>query len=259
MPTPRFISPPNARSAFTLVELLVVVGVIVVLVGLLVPALAGVQRQSRTASDLSALRTLSMAHTAYMNVHKEHFVDAGLPHGGAGSPLASFVTTLRPFLDHPIALRGPLDQSSRWPADQGGSADPALGPIRVTSYGLNNYISRNYSPAAALDGPGAGCDRLTEVRKPDETVCFLLMTEEGDFALADHPHVETWCGLSETQVPTMAATQVAINAVDRYKPARPSLSNYSFLDGHTRTHEFDDLWIDCNRNRFDPDPQAPTS
>jgi len=235
-----------------LVELLVVVGVVVILVGLLAAAVGVVQRQARVARDLAALRALSMAHVSYMNVHKDHFIDAGLPHGGIGSPSASFVTTLQPFLDHPIALQSPLDQSSRWPADQGGTADPSLGPVRITSYGMNNHLSRNYSPAAALEGPGAGSDRLGEVQHPADTVCFLLMAEEGDFALADHPHVETWCGLLDEQVPTMASTQVAIAAVDRQKPARVSLSNYAFLDGHARTHEFDDLWTDCQHNRFDP-------
>lgn len=244
-----------SQRAFTLVEMLVVVGVIVVLVGLLVPALAGVQRQSRAANDLATLRSLSVAHAGYMNAHKDHFVDVGLPHGGIGSPNASFVTTLRPFLDHPVALRSPLDQSSRWSADQGGTADPALGPVRITSYGMNNHLSRNYSPLAAIEGPGAGSDRLGEIQRPAEMVCFLLMTEEGDFALADHPHVETWCGLSDEQAPTIAATQVAITAVDRQRPARASLSNYAFLDGHCRTHEFDDLWTNCERNRFDPQLQ----
>jgi len=236
-----------------------VIGVIVILIGLLVPALAGIQRQSRVASDLGAMRSLSMAHAAYMNVFKDHFVDAGLPHGGIGSPQASFVTTLKPYLDHPIALRGPLDQSSKWPADQGGTADPALGPVRLTSYGINNHLSRNYSPLAALEGPGAGCDRLNEVPRPGATVCFLLMTEEGDFALADHPHVETWCGLSGEDTPSTAATQVAINAADRQRPSRPSLSNYSFLDGHARTHQFSEVWTDCEHNLFDPALQGPTS
>ena len=253
MPILRSSSTLRVRRAFTLVESLVVFGVIVILLGILLSALAGVQRRSRATSDLAGMRSLSMAHTAYMNVFKDHFVDAGLPHGGVGSPQASFVTTLQPFLDQPIALRGPLDQSSRWSTDQGGSADPALGPVRITSYGLNNYISRNYSPAAALEGPGAGRDRLTEVRRPAEVVCFLLMAEEGDFAVADHPHAETWCGLPDEDVPIMAATQVAINAIDRETPARASLSNYSFLDGHSRSHEYDDVWVDCNRNLFDPD------
>lgn len=241
--------------AFTLIELLVVLGIIVLLVGLLSVGISAVQKRSRAMADLSNLRGLSTAHAAYMNVFKDHFVDAGLPHGGIGNVKNSFVETLRPYYGGPMSLHSPLDQSAMWPSELGGSAQsPSSGsttPVRQTSYGLNNYLSRNYSPMVALGGTGAGVDSMNGVRDPGRTVCFLLMTEQGPYATADHPHIEQWCAVPATSVAPLAATQVAINAVDRQPPARPSTSNWSFLDGHVATMEFDDVYEDCEHNRFD--------
>ena len=242
--------------AFTLIELLVVIGIISILVGLTFPAIGMVQRYSHIAGDLSNLRGLSIAHAAYMNVFKDHFVDAGLPHGGIGNVKNSFVQTLRPYYGGVMSVKSPLDNSPHWSQDVGESGTPvgsgASAAYRQTSYGLNNYLSRNYSPMVALGGAGSGVDSMNGIGDPSKIVCFLLMAEEGAFAAADHPHIEEWCPLAATDAPKFASSQVAINAADRQAPTRPSKTNWSFLDGHVATMEFDDVYEDCEHNRFDP-------
>ena len=58
---------PRSRTGFTLVELLVVVGVIALLIGFLLPALNKARESARKAKCLSNLRQLAMAATQYAN------------------------------------------------------------------------------------------------------------------------------------------------------------------------------------------------
>jgi prepilin-type N-terminal cleavage/methylation domain-containing protein/prepilin-type processing-associated H-X9-DG protein len=65
------------RRAFTLVELLVVIGIIAVLIGMLLPALNRAREQARSAKCLSNLRQLAMATLGYCNYNKGRFPGQG--------------------------------------------------------------------------------------------------------------------------------------------------------------------------------------
>ncbi len=62
---------------FTLVELLVVIGVIAVLIAILLPALTKAQRQARSIACLSNLRQLGMAHQLYLSENRNTIIPAG--------------------------------------------------------------------------------------------------------------------------------------------------------------------------------------
>ena len=83
--------PRRRREAFSLVELLVVIGIIAVLIALLLPTLAKAREQSRRTKCLANLRTIGQAMFLYANNNKDRLPNGNPPRVWSDSAAADWV------------------------------------------------------------------------------------------------------------------------------------------------------------------------
>jgi prepilin-type processing-associated H-X9-DG protein/prepilin-type N-terminal cleavage/methylation domain-containing protein len=87
----------SGRGGFTLVELLVVIGIIALLIGILMPALTRAREQANAVKCAANLRTQGQAMTMYLQQYR-HYPGQGV--FGLGPPSAIWPVRLRAFLNN---------------------------------------------------------------------------------------------------------------------------------------------------------------
>src|SRR6187397_514637 len=103
---------------FTLVELLVVIGIIAVLIALLLPSLLKAREQAQRVQCMSNLRQMVIACTAYASEHRgwypgphKHSRPNALkdPFTGAAPEVADLRNLFRPYVKNPAVLYCPAN------------------------------------------------------------------------------------------------------------------------------------------------------
>jgi prepilin-type N-terminal cleavage/methylation domain-containing protein/prepilin-type processing-associated H-X9-DG protein len=246
------------RRGFTLVELLVVVGVIAVLIALLLPVLSAARRQGRVVVCLSNLRQLSAAFQLYVNENKgrglqevwelgpltleDHLLPPDRPRGVQSEAMFCPETT-----EPPVKLQGGGDPQNFWYIGETfrpwGMADaPYLerlnAPFRGSSYGMNGWLIHvSGRPPISDDGPYKRDMYIALPAKESSRVpLFADATWAYTFPLHDDPPPRN---LNPHRVDgNMAYSLPRVVCIPRHGRA----VNIVFLDGHARTVPLAELW-----------------
>jgi prepilin-type N-terminal cleavage/methylation domain-containing protein/prepilin-type processing-associated H-X9-DG protein len=175
------------RKAFTLVELLVVIGIIALLVAILLPALNRAREQANQIKCLSNVRQLGMAFQMYADANKGRFPFAA---GNLATvvddedwiwwqetPVAPTPATWqnngRPVVDPKQSAIAPYmggfnPQSFRCPSDDGTN--------RLSTGPSGGYYRYSYTMNFLMAGYNQNCPRLSAIRGSSDKV--LLVEED---------------------------------------------------------------------------------
>jgi prepilin-type N-terminal cleavage/methylation domain-containing protein len=187
------------RGGFTLVELLVVIGIITILISLLLPALARVRKQAQQVTCQSNLRQVGVHLLVYVNQSRGWLFPVGPPDASG----------------RPTTLGAQLPRDQRWPVYVFTPAvwNPAIlkcpadyEPREDHSYVLNQHLADHKVRYSATHVGGLTSSEIVVMGEKVSTVEDYYM-ERGDF----------------------------FRVVDPYRHGAAYGSNYLYLDMHVST------------------------
>ena len=209
----------GTRRAFTLIELLVVVAIIALLLAILMPSLGRARESSKATVCMSNMRSLGIALQTYATINGGQLVSAGLAHGGSVDEHAAWINVLKSEYQNELVARCPVDRSSYW---QRPWADTKQ--FRRASFGTNYYTVRRI-------GDRGPYNRMNLFRYPATTIWLVELAEEGEYAVSDHVHPETWW-----------ADPARLSGEEMEPKRHRGEANYCFIDGHVERLPFEQTY-----------------
>ena len=243
----------QVRSAFTLVELLVVISIIALLVSMLMPSLAKAKDLARGVKCSVNMRNIGLGVLVYAQENNNYLPRASMT-ASMKPPKEPFQVrpwgeAIVPYLGHGGRDFSRFDQSAgemfrklftglyRCPSDKTHITEnwvynPSQLYLGHWSYGKNVIFeyNENWSPKYA------DFSKLDNIRKPDEIVLFGEIKAN---QMSDHLMVDAW--LPDGSNATVDSTR------------HGATSNYIFCDTHVVPGKFKNMFDPPrNVNRFDP-------
>ncbi|MDX2016672.1 MAG: type II secretion system protein [Planctomycetota bacterium] len=270
--------PIPAPRGFTLIELILVIGMVALLVGMLIPALAGAARASRATACLSNQRQIGVGAHMFAGDHRDR-----LPRAGENSDrdeARPWASAIRPYVDS----AAPAERTNDRFANVGIFRDP--GRARDT-HAIHYVVNAFRVQHGRIGGwqPAREWTSLASVARPDAVVYLNCFGDDADGALAQRwypargealltdreiasryaafepENIGHAAPLSGTPRGTMQKPTPPIVGLARHGTRGGGLSNGLFFDGRAKALESKavrelSLWDDGGSTADAPAPAA---
>jgi prepilin-type N-terminal cleavage/methylation domain-containing protein/prepilin-type processing-associated H-X9-DG protein len=253
------------RNAFTLVELLIVVGIIALLIAILMPTLNRAREQARRVQCASNLRQVAMATIMYANQNRGVLPGVGRwpqqrhdwVYWGRAAPYDALDDSgIAPYLGRPVTVNVLRCPSDDWEAREAGFKNMSGKPPApyLFSYTLSRFMG-NW---------GKERQRITQVRSSSQKIFFVeedvrtmedgmwldepVVVVTGRWADELNPWLPYWEPISARHELPRDADLIPANPFGSLAPARLFMSrrgNVAFVDGH----------VDYVSRRFTSEPR----
>lgn len=198
--------------AFTLLELLLAMGIVCVLAALGSAGYSSMQSQARTVQCVNKMRTLGSGVLLYAQDHDGEFPRSSHSAYGRGQP--GWGRSISPYLGE-----GDVTADDAWQRvyDRNFVCPKDASWVEGWSYALNVYYE--LETYERYEGKPATWHRLVQVPQPTRTILIAECKHSG--FMGDHVMSHLW-----------SRAESALGAIDATRHGARAGSHYVFVDGH---------------------------